>query len=82
MTMDKALYPRDDIGRLYMTRKEGRRGIDTTKDCVDASIQRIEDNIEKRKGILIRVTRNKENKNHKTLSKKINLFWWQQKTMP
>ena len=45
--MHKALHPRDDIDRLYESRKEGRRGLEIIEDSVDASIQRLEDYIEK-----------------------------------
>ena len=50
MTMHKALHPRDDIDRLYVSRKEGGRGLVSTGDSVDASIQRLEDYIEKLEG--------------------------------
>ena len=46
MTKHKALYPSDDVDRLYASRKEGGRGLTSTEDCVDASIQRIEDYID------------------------------------
>ena len=58
MTMHKALHPRDDVDRLYVSRKEGGRGLASIKDCVDASIQRPEDHIEKHKEGLITVIRN------------------------
>ena len=38
----KALPPRDDVDRLYASRKEGGRGYASIEDCVDASIQRLE----------------------------------------
>ena len=47
MTMHKALHPRDDVGRLYVSRKEGRRGLASIEDNVDTSIQRLEDYVEK-----------------------------------
>ena len=50
MTMHKALHPRDDIDRLYVSRREGRRGLASIEDSVDASIQCFEDYIEKRGG--------------------------------
>ena len=50
MTMHKALHPRDDVDRLYVSRKEGRRGLASIKDNVDASIQRLEDYIENMNG--------------------------------
>ena len=46
--MHKALHLRDDGDRLYVTRKEGIRGLTSIEDSVDASIQRIEDYIGKR----------------------------------
>ena len=45
--MHKALYPRDDVDKLYVPRKEGGRGLFSTEDSVDTSIQRFEDYIEK-----------------------------------
>ncbi len=50
MTMHKALHPRDDIDRLYESRKEGGRGLSSIEDSVDASIQRLEDYIGKHEG--------------------------------
>ena len=58
MTTHKALHPRDDVDRLYVSRKEGGRGLTSIKESVDASIQRFEDNIEKGIGRLITVIRN------------------------
>ena len=43
MTMHKALHPRDDVDRLYVSRKEGGRGLASIEDSVDASIRRLED---------------------------------------
>ena len=40
MTMLKALYPRDDVDRVYVSRKEGGRGLTNHVNSVDASIQR------------------------------------------
>ena len=42
MTMHKALHPRDDVDRLYVSRKEGGRGLASIEDNVDASIRRLE----------------------------------------
>ena len=39
--------PRYDVDRLYITRKEGGRGLDNFKNSFDALIQRLEDEIEK-----------------------------------
>ena len=46
MTMHKALHPRDDVDRLYVSRREGGRVLTNIEDTVDASIQRLEDNME------------------------------------
>ena len=56
MTMHKALHPRDDVDRL--SRKEGGRGLASIEDTVDASIQPLEDYIEKHERGLIRAIRN------------------------
>ena len=47
MTMHKALHPRDDVDRLYVSWKQGGRGLASIEDTVDALIQRLEDYIEK-----------------------------------
>ena len=52
--MHKALHPRDDVDRLYVSRKEGGRELASFEDNVDASIQRLEDYIEKYERGLIR----------------------------
>ena len=54
--MHKVLHPRHDVDRLYVPRKEGGRGLTTTEDNVDASIQRLNDYIEKCGGRLIIAT--------------------------
>ena len=43
MTMHKALHSRDDVDRLYVSRKERGRGLASIEDSVDTSIQRLED---------------------------------------
>ena len=52
MTMHKALHPRDDVDRLYVSRKEGVRGLASIEDSVD------EDYIKKHERGLITVIRN------------------------
>ena len=65
--MHKALHPGDDVDRLYVSRKEGGRGLTSIEDRVDASIQRLEDFVEKRSERLITATRsNTDNTNSKT----------------
>ena len=58
MTMHKALHPRDNVDRLYVSRKEGGSGLANIEDSVDASIQRLEDYIEKHERELITAIRN------------------------
>ena len=58
MTMHKALDPKDDVDRLYVSRKEGGRGLACIEDSVDTSIQRLEDYIEKHEGGVITAIKN------------------------
>ena len=58
MTMYKALHPRDDVDRLYISRKEWGRGLASIEDSVDAPIQQLKDYREKHKGGLITAIRN------------------------
>ena len=51
--MHEALHPRDDVDRLYVSRKEGGRGLASIEDTVDASIQLLKDYIEKHERGLI-----------------------------
>ena len=41
MTMHKALHPRDDVDRLYFSRKEGGRGLASIEYSIDAPIKRL-----------------------------------------
>ena len=61
MTMHKALHRRDDVDRLYVSRKKRGRGFASIEESVDASIQRLEDYIEKHGGRIIAGTRNNTN---------------------
>ena len=58
MTMHKALDPRNDVDRLYVSRKEGGRGFAGIEDSVESSIQRLQDYTEKRGGRLVTAIRN------------------------
>ena len=58
MTMHKVQHPRGDVDRLYVSWKEGGRGLASIEDNVDASIQRLEDYIEKHERGLITAIRN------------------------
>ena len=46
--MRKALLPRDDIHRQYVSRKEGK-GLTCIKDCVDATIEGLQEYSKKKK---------------------------------
>ena len=56
MAVHKALHPRDDVDRLYVSRKEGR-ALASIENCVDPSIQRLEDDMQKHDGGLITAIR-------------------------
>ena len=58
LTMHRSLHPRDDVDRLYVSRKQGGRGLASIKNSVDASIQRLEDYSEKYERGLITTIRN------------------------
>ena len=57
MTIHKALHPREDVDRLYVSRKKGGRGLASIEDSVDPSIQRLKDYIQKHEGELITAIR-------------------------
>ena len=57
MTIHKALHPRDNVDRLYVSRNEGGRGLASIEDSVDALIW-LKDDIEKYKGGLITTIKN------------------------
>ena len=81
MTMHKVLHPRDDVDRLYVSRKEGRRGLASMEDSVDASIQRLEDNIQKHDGGLITAIRNDTDN---TTDNRMTITWkekWEEKQL-
>ena len=58
MTMYRTLHSKDDVDWLYVSRKDGGRGFASIEDSVDASIQRLEDYIEKHERGLITAIRN------------------------
>ena len=62
MTMHKALHPRDDVDTPNVSRKEGGRRLTRIKDSVDASIQQLEDYIEKHeRGLITAIRKDTEN---------------------
>ena len=59
--MYKAFHSRDDIDRLYVSRREGGRGLTSIEHSMDTSMERLEDYIQKHGGRLITATRNNTN---------------------
>ena len=58
MTMQKVLHPRDNVDRLYVSRKRGGRRLASIEDSVDVSIKRLEDYMGKHEQELIAAIRN------------------------
>ena len=56
--MHRALHPSDDVDRFYMSRKEVDRRLASIEDSFDASIQKLEDYLEKHAEKLVIPTRN------------------------
>ena len=56
--MHRALHPRDDVDRHYVSWKEGGKGLASIEDSFDASIKRLEDYIEKHERGWITAIRN------------------------
>ena len=42
MTMNGSLYPRGNVGRLYLARKEGGRGLVSCEECVNVEEQNLD----------------------------------------
>ena len=82
MTMHKALHARDDVDRLYVSRKEAGRGLTSIEDSVDASIQRLKGYIEKHERDRITARRND---NDNTMDNKITITkkqkMWRKRTL-
>ena len=41
MTMNGSLHPRGNVGRLYLARKEGGRGLISCEECVNVEVQNL-----------------------------------------
>ena len=46
--LHKGLHPRDDIDRLYVSRKEGEMGLNRIDDLADAIIERLKEYTKKK----------------------------------
>ena len=42
MTMNGSLHPRGNVGRLYLARKEGVRGLISCEECVNVEVQSLD----------------------------------------
>ena len=42
MTMNGSLHPRGNVGRLYLARKEGGRGLISCEECVNVEVQNLD----------------------------------------
>ena len=56
-TIYGALHPKSDVGRLYIPRKEGGRGLISTEDCVELAIRGLEGYIHGSEERLIQASR-------------------------
>ena len=56
-TIYGALHPKSDLDRLYVSRKEGRRGLLFIEDCVELAIGGLEVHVHGSDEILIQATR-------------------------
>ena len=59
--MHKALHSRVDIDKIYVSRKDGRKGLVNIEDNMDASIRPLDDYIKKSNERLFTATRNSSN---------------------
>ena len=69
MPMHKALHLRNHVDRLCVSRKEGGRGVASIEDSTDASIQRLEDYIEKHGGLITVIKKDTDN----TMTKRMTI---------
>ena len=76
MTMHKTLHPRDDVNRLYISRKDGGRGLAIIEDSVHASVQRLKDYVGKHKRGLITAIRNNTDS---TIDIRMTITWKQKR---
>ena len=75
MTMHKAFNLRDNVDRLYVSKREGGIGLVSIENSVDASIKRLEDYIERHEeGLITAIKNNTDNTmdNRMTLTRKQN----------
>ena len=78
MMIHKALYPKDDIDRLYVSGKEEERGLATTEDSINTSIRCLKDYIKKNKERQIMAIRNNTRISRTTINRKQK---WEEKQL-
>ena len=61
MAMHKALHPRNDVHRLYISIKEGGRELIGIDDSIDASIQRLKTTWKHGEGLITATRNNTDN---------------------
>ena len=79
ITMHKALHPRDDVNRLYESRKKEARVLANIEDSVDTSIQRLENFMKNCGGRLITVARNNSDDTRITVTEIARKQKWEEK---
>ena len=62
MNMNGALHPRDSVARLYISRKEGGRGLMSVEDCVDIAALGLEKYINESTERIISATKRNDGK--------------------
>ena len=71
MSLHKALHPRDEVDRLYVSRKKGGRGLVQNVDW----IQWLEDYIEKQGGLITAIGNDTDNTMDKRMTITKNKKW-------
>ena len=60
LTMNGALHPRSNVGRLYIPRNEGGRGMTSVEDCVNSEVRGLGEYIRNSEEIAMRFVRKEE----------------------
>ena len=83
--MHETLDPKDDIDRLFVSKKEGGRGHVNIEYCIEATIQGLEECAKKSKERLITAAKhsniNSYQKKKKSINKKSRNKNWKKKTI-
>ena len=60
LTMNGAVHPRSNVGRLYIPRKEGGRGMTSVEDCVNSEIRGLSEYVRNSEEIAMQFVRKEE----------------------